>query len=118
MNHSDLILLKNPQSQSRLAPITAASRFCSLAELKTCLDTAQVKSQQKESKNSILKLLEDGNPSNEKELYRNGSWNTQNSRVDDWQDNNADDVNFNLTLESILPGLQIPGGWGIHPPII
>lgn len=33
-------------------------KFCSLAELKTCLDSAQVNSLQKESKDSILKLLE------------------------------------------------------------
>lgn len=33
-------------------------KFCSLAELKTCLDSAQINSFQKESKDSILKLLE------------------------------------------------------------
>ena len=33
-------------------------KFCSLAELKTCLDSAQLNSLQKESKDSILKLLE------------------------------------------------------------
>ena len=32
-------------------------KFCSLAELKTCLDSAQINSFQKESKDSILKLL-------------------------------------------------------------
>ena len=34
------------------------AKFCSLAELKTCLDSAQIDSFQKESKDSILKLLE------------------------------------------------------------
>ncbi|XP_063694154.1 tubulin monoglutamylase TTLL4-like isoform X5 [Bolinopsis microptera] len=33
-------------------------KFCSLAELKTCIDSAQLNSLQKESKDSILKLLE------------------------------------------------------------
>lgn len=33
-------------------------KFCSLAELKTCIDSAQINSFQKESKDSILKLLE------------------------------------------------------------
>lgn len=48
-----------PHTSYKLLPLQRPeNKFCSLADLKNCLDYAQINSLQKESKDSILKLLE------------------------------------------------------------
>lgn len=61
---------------SKLVPLQTLRtevNFCSLAELKTCLDSAQINSFQKESRHSILKLLE-GDPAVEKQSRGHALW--------------------------------------------
>ena len=82
---------------SKLVPLQTLRtevNFCSLAELKTCLDSAQINSFQKESRHSILKLLE-GDAAVEKQSRGHALWGS-NKGTKPWELSNSEN-------SSVLP---------------
>lgn len=82
-------------------------KFCSLAELKTCLDSAQINSFQKESKDSILKLLKGDSSSSETDRRCYALWNSTSNN----QSNNPKDCTDNKSKVCITDSRNIPGSF-------